>query len=361
MRDLLDYRSEFPILEHTTYLINHSLGGDAGKGGGAARRVRADVARAGNPRLGRGLVGDADDGRRPDRPHHRRTAGLDRDAPERRDRRGRRPLLLPARAGAEPGRLRARQLPVRPLPLPGAARPRGRCLRGRRRDRGGDRRAHAARPDQPRPLQVGGDPGRRADRPARARGGRVRDPRRLPVGGDRAARRHCAERRLRRRRIGQVAVRRPRQRLALRPPGPRRAARADRDRLAGARSALRLRGGDALRRRRRALPDRNAERPRALCGDGRLRPDRGDRRRADPRQLAPPDRPADPAGGSRRLRDREPSSARAPRRHGHGARGRLPGRPQGALGATDPLRLPAGRRESGSARTTSPPTRSSSA
>ena len=26
MRELLDYRSEFPILEHTTYLINHSLG-----------------------------------------------------------------------------------------------------------------------------------------------------------------------------------------------------------------------------------------------------------------------------------------------------------------------------------------------
>ena len=26
MRDLLDYRFEFPILEHTTYLINHSLG-----------------------------------------------------------------------------------------------------------------------------------------------------------------------------------------------------------------------------------------------------------------------------------------------------------------------------------------------
>ena len=26
MRDLLDYRREFPILEHTTYLINHSLG-----------------------------------------------------------------------------------------------------------------------------------------------------------------------------------------------------------------------------------------------------------------------------------------------------------------------------------------------
>ena len=26
MRELIDYRSEFPILEHTTYLINHSLG-----------------------------------------------------------------------------------------------------------------------------------------------------------------------------------------------------------------------------------------------------------------------------------------------------------------------------------------------
>ena len=26
MRELLDDRSEFPILEHTTYLINHSLG-----------------------------------------------------------------------------------------------------------------------------------------------------------------------------------------------------------------------------------------------------------------------------------------------------------------------------------------------
>src|SRR3954468_22209975 len=25
MRELLEYRSEFPILEHTTYLINHSL------------------------------------------------------------------------------------------------------------------------------------------------------------------------------------------------------------------------------------------------------------------------------------------------------------------------------------------------
>lgn len=26
MRELEDYRAEFPILEHTTYLVNHSLG-----------------------------------------------------------------------------------------------------------------------------------------------------------------------------------------------------------------------------------------------------------------------------------------------------------------------------------------------
>ena len=69
------------------------------------------------------------------------------------------------------------------------------------------------------------------------------------------------ERRLRRRRVGQVALRRPGQRLALRPARPRRAARARLHGVAGARGALRLRGGDALRRRRRTLPDRHAERP----------------------------------------------------------------------------------------------------
>ena len=41
MRDLLDYRSEFPILAHTTYLINHSLGAMPRK---AAERV-AEYAR----------------------------------------------------------------------------------------------------------------------------------------------------------------------------------------------------------------------------------------------------------------------------------------------------------------------------
>ena len=61
--------------------------------------------------------------------------------------------------------------------------------RGRRGDRRRDRRADAARADQPRPLQDGGDPGRRSDRAACARGRRARDPRLLPVGGDRAGRR----------------------------------------------------------------------------------------------------------------------------------------------------------------------------
>jgi kynureninase len=41
MRDLLDYRSEFPILEHTTYVINHSLGAmPRGAEDGAAEYTR---------------------------------------------------------------------------------------------------------------------------------------------------------------------------------------------------------------------------------------------------------------------------------------------------------------------------------
>ncbi len=61
-------------------------------------------------------------------------AGLDGDAPERRRRGGRRPQLLPPdRPDAQPRRLRARQLPVGALPLPGPARARGRRVRGRAR------------------------------------------------------------------------------------------------------------------------------------------------------------------------------------------------------------------------------------
>ena len=244
---------------------------------------------------------DADDGRRPDRPDRRGACRIDRDAPERRDRRGRRPLVLPPdRPRPKPRRLRAGELPVGALPLPGASGPRRRRLRGRRRDRRRDRRADAARADQPRALQERRDPGRRADRQACARGRRARDPRLLPVRRDRPARRDGARRRLRGRRLGEVAVRRPGQRVAVRPARPRRAPRADLHRLAGARDAVRLRGGDALRARRRALPDRDPERAGALRRDGGLRPDRGDRRRPDPRQLAASDAAADRARRRRR-------------------------------------------------------------
>ena len=44
----------------------------------------------------------------------------------------------------------------------------------------------------------------------------------------------------------------------------------------------------------------------------------------------------------RRLRDREPARARAPRRHRDRARRRVPGGAQGAVGTADPLRLPPG-------------------
>ena len=55
-------------------------------------------------------------------------------------------------------------------------------------------------------------------------------------------------------------------------------------------AAVRLRGGDGVRAGRRALPHRHAEPGGALRRNGRLRPDRGDRRRAHPRELAAPDR-----------------------------------------------------------------------
>ena len=210
--------------------------------------------------MGRRLVGVADARRRPDRAHRRRASRLHGDAAERRDRGGDRPVVLPAgRPFEEPRRLRARELPVRALPLPGAARPRGRRVRGRRGDRRADRRADASRPDQPCPLQGVGDPGRRADRATRARGRRARDSRLLPVRRDRARRRDGARSRLRGRRLGEVALRRPGERLAVRAARSRRAARADLYRVAGARAAVRVRGGDGVRVRLRALPDGDAE------------------------------------------------------------------------------------------------------
>ncbi len=160
---------------------------DARGGRGQPPRVRTRVARARDPRVGGRLVGAAGHGRRPARADPRRAARLDRHAPERDGRRGGRPLLLQSVRRAEPDRLRGGELPVGALPVPGAAGPRGRRGRGRCRDRGRDRRADAARPDQPCPVQERRDPGRRADRPPRARGWRPRGARLLPVGGRRAA------------------------------------------------------------------------------------------------------------------------------------------------------------------------------
>ena len=74
--------------------------------------------------------------------------------------------------------------------------------------------------------------------------------------------RRRARGRLRGRRLGQVALRRPRERLALRAAGPDRGARADVHGVAGAREPVRVRAGAALRARRRALSDGHAERAR---------------------------------------------------------------------------------------------------
>ena len=98
-----------------------------------------------------------------------------------------------------------------------------------------------------------------------------------------------------------------------------------------------------VRGRHGALPHRHPERARALRGNGRLRPHRGGRRRADPRELAAADRAPDRPGGRGRLRGAEPARPGAPGRHRHRARAGVPGRPQGAGRARSHLRLPARR------------------
>ena len=104
-----------------------------------------------------------------------------------------------------------------------------------------------------------------------------------------------ARRRLRRRRLGEVALRWAWQRLALRASGSRRPPHAARDRLAGPCAAVRVRGGDGLRRGRHSVPHRYAECAGALRGNRRLRPDRGNRRAADPGELPTPDATPDRA------------------------------------------------------------------
>ena len=140
-----------------------------------------------------------------------------------------------------------------------------------------------------------------------------------------------------------MAERRSRERVALRPARPLGAARADLHRLAGARAAVRLRGGDGVHRRCSTLPHGHPERPGAVRRDSGLRPGRGGRSRADSRELAAPDAAAHRSGRGGRFRDQEPEEPGAPRRNGDGVRARVRCGAQGADRAADPLRLPARR------------------
>ncbi len=254
--------------------------------------------------------------------------------------------FFPIDPGAEPRRLRARQLPVRALPLPGAAGARGRRLRGRRGDRRRDRRADAARPDQPRPLQDGRDPGRRADRAARPRGRRARDPRLLPVGGDRA--RSTSPR------SASTSPSAARSSGSAAGPGTAGSTSAptSRERLEptftgwqaheppfGFEEEMRYASGAA----RFLTGTPNVPAHYAATAGYDLIEEIGVE--PHPRELAPsdaaPDRPRRRGG----LRGAQPARAGAARRDRDGPRARLPGRPPRAGGAADPLRLPPGRRD----------------
>ena len=212
-------------------------------------------------------------------------------------------------------------------------------------DRRRDRRADAARPDQPRPLQDRRDPGRRADRPPRARGRRARDPRLLPVGRHRPVRRDRARRRLRRRRLRQVALRRPGQRLALRPARslaerlePTFTGWQAHERPFGFEEEMEYATGAA--RFLTGTPNVPALYA-ATAGYDLIEEVGVERIRENSvRQTQLLIDLADAAGFEVRS-PREPEPAR---RHGHRLRPGVPGRPQGAGGAPDPLRLPPRRR-----------------
>ena len=215
---------------------------DARRCRGQARRVRAHVARARDPQLGRGLVempvtvGDQL-GRIIGAPPgsivmHQNVTVAEAIV-----------LSCFTQLGGDRNRVvyeEAKFPSVRYL-YQAQPRSRGRRRLRRRRDRRRDRRAHAARPDQPRPVQERRDPGRRADRPPGARGRRVGGARRyqsagivpfdvtelgvdFAVGG--SVKWLCG---------GPGAA------WLYVAPRPRGAARADPRRLAGARAAVRLR------------------------------------------------------------------------------------------------------------------------
>ena len=163
MSDLLEYRDRFPILEHTTYLINHSLGAMPAAVEERVREYARTWAERGIRAWGEGwwtmplTVGDQI-GRIVGAPPgtvcmHQNVSIAEAIVLS---------CFQPARR-AQPDRLRARELPERALRVPGAAA----TSRSSRRTTSlaRDRRADAARARAARAVQVGGDPGRRGDRP----------------------------------------------------------------------------------------------------------------------------------------------------------------------------------------------------
>ena len=102
----------------------------------------------------------------------------------------------------------------------------------------GDRRADGAGADLAGALQERVHPEGRRDRREGASRRRARDPGRLPGGGHGSDEPRGARRRLRRRRIGEVAVRRTRRRLPVRPAGSR-SGRSSRASSAGPRTRAR--------------------------------------------------------------------------------------------------------------------------
>ena len=244
-------------------------------------------------------------------------ARLDRHAPERDRRRGDRALVLPATGRAEPDRLRGGELPLGALPLPGQS-----GARGRRRRR------------RPRRSWTRSTSGRCSSRSATSSSGTPRS---------RTSSRSCA----RAHEVGAhgrarlLPVRRHRPRSTLpRSASTSPSAAASNGSAAGPAPAGSTSGPDLAERLEPTLvgwqgharpfafepeidyadgsapvPDRDAERPRALCGRRGLRRDRGGRRRADPRAFARADPAPDRPLRRGRPRGREPARAGPPRRH----------------------------------------------
>ena len=167
--DARAYRDRFPILAETTYLINHSLGAMPA----AAEERLAEYARTWRTRGIRAwaegwwtmpmTVGDQV-GRIVGAPAGTTVMHQNVAVAEAIVLSCFRPVGARNRVVYERGNFPSVRYLYQAQPEP-----RGRRLRLGRGGRGRDRRAHAARPDQPRPVQDRRDPGRRGDRRRGAR------------------------------------------------------------------------------------------------------------------------------------------------------------------------------------------------